>query len=573
MVQMPCSSTPKRSNGLNETKCNEESPVSVKSCSQSSETPSEKEIMDICGIKQEEELISTPTPTCPQTTPRLSPVLASTISRLQQCQYTPANQKIENAHVDSFQTASHISEQNHVTTTRTPTTPQLVIPTNQVLSSTPIIGRDVVPKMLALTPRPQFAGTLGNPQRLANPRQVVNIQQTGHLLMLNNVQQTNRPQTICNPQQQTVSGVNRPVLLRFVTASGQPVRHALLAGNRIQFVAPQTSGNNGVILNMVGGHQATLGAGLVQLSGGNQGIRLNIPGQPGEQAMTAQHAVGIVPEAKGGLRGPTSTSGVNGGQGGTVLRSAGVVQAKQEPQSPPETQRENGGLNSTSEARQDLLGKQRDTLGEHNTLDSTAGVKQGSNRTKRLPRKPLFSAELSETLVPGNEDKTGGQSDKAGQSDSSTLSQTRRNIPEPLNITRCGASEPEDEDLDDPDSPLLFCTPPTSFENSDGETEDGIEGDERVNRVKEGNMCTVNDKVVAGRGVDTTKSKPMDTKVDGEMVGITKNNHGSVGMDEKDRKDILDILDDTPRDDSVRYFTLTLWFFEEISRNRWISIT
>jgi hypothetical protein len=312
MLQTPGSSaSPKQTTGSNETKCSEESPISVKSSPHSSQTPSEKGNIDLCAIKQEHGLISTPTLNYPQTTPVVPPVSASNVSKLQQFAYTPSNQNM-------------------------------------------------------------------------------------------------------------------------------------------------------------------------------------------------------------------STSGVNEGQSGAAL--PGIVRVKQEPQSPLGTQHE---LNSTSEVMRGSL--QKDTLGNQNTLVSTPGVKQGSNRTRGVWRKPLFSVESSETLVAG--DKPGGVNDKAG----SSTSLTRSNIPEPLNITGCGAGVRREEDTDDPDSPLLFCTPPTSFENSDGEAEDGVEGE------KGGH--TVN---------------PVDTTLDrnGHKVeGITKDKHGSEGMEKRNGKDLLDILDDTARENisNVRY--------------------
>ncbi len=537
--------------------------------------------MDIDGIKQEPGLINTPTPNCPQTTSPLLPLSSSSVPSLQQFQYTPqkpTNQNTGIPHVVSghnhpqvFQSANHISEQTHVTAATTPTTPQLLIPANHVSSSTPMVGRGVVPKMFHLSPlnRPQFAST-ASPQRMTNPQQV--IQQMGNLQVMNNLQQINRPQQMnnsrmTNPQQvmtirqmanlqvvnnlrpqqinnygqQTANEVNRPVLLQFFTESGQAVRHALVPGHQIRFVTPQ--------------------AGLVQLSGVNPGISVNITGQPGQQTITAQPSAGMTSGAKGGFMGQMSTLGVNARvQGGTLGDPSGIVQVKQEPQSPPETPRENKGLNSTSGVEQGSHVNQGGIRGIQNKLTSTLGVKQGSNVTEGIRRKPLFSSdESSESLLTGNnemnkrteKDINIGQNDNAGHNGASALLKGRNNIPEPLDIGGCAVTDPKDsglEEIDDPDSPLLFCTPPTSFESSDEETEDSTKG---------------------GKGVSMVKMEPMGTTVDrkvlesDESLGIdtnkTGNHDASKGMNGKGgKKDILDILEDAARTDisNVRSFLL-----------------
>lgn len=544
MLQTP-TATPRRSTDSNETKSNQGSPISVNSRSQSTQTPPEK--MDISGIKKEPGLITTPTPNCPQTTPQRLPVSGSSVSSLQQFQYTaqkPTNQNMSNTHVVNghnhpqvFETANQISEQTHVTLASTPTTPRLFISANQVSSSTPVVGRGVAPKMLHWTPlnRLQLAGTADSPQRMPNPQQVVNVQ---------------------------------------------------------HIVIPQTAGNNGVIFNIFGGgQQTTPGAGSVQLGGVGQGIRLNITGQPGAQNIRFNMATQPRAEStSGGKVGPTSTSGVNAGvQREGLLSTPGIVRVKQEPQSPPEIPRENEG--------------------------QTSGVNQGSNgaqgglqaKGNRILRKPLFSS--NESLVPGNKemnkemskDINGGENENVGQSDVSTLLKRRNNAPKPLEISGCGVTEPKDgvwAECGDPDSPLLFCTPPTSFESSDDETEDDTKGGEGVDRVKMGhvgvrsvrkvledegdagvnrvnlelfgapvdNMDTTSVRKIpqkdGGEGVLRVKSEPMDTTMDRkvhegmEMVGVTNNNDGLEGMDGSDgQKDILDILDDEARTiiSNVRY--------------------
>ncbi|CAB4000410.1 Fanconi anemia group J, partial [Paramuricea clavata] len=537
MLQTP-TATPRRSTDSNETKSNQESPISVNSRSQCTQTPPQK--MDIRGVKQEPGLITTPTSNCHQTTSQLVlPVSGSSVSSLQQFQYTPqkpTNQTMSNTHRVSrhnhpqvFETANQISEQTHVTVASTPTTPRLFISANQVSSSTPVVGRGVVPKMLPLTPLncPQLAGTADSLQRMPNPQQMVNVQ---------------------------------------------------------HIVIPQTSGNNGVIFNIFGGGQPTTpGAGSVQLGGVGQGIRLNITGQPGAQNirfnMTTQPRPESTSGGKVGLQGPMSTPGVNAGvQGGGLLSTPGIVRVKQEPQSPPEIPRENKG--------------------------QTSGVNQGSNgaqgclqaKGNRILRKPLFSS--NESLVPGNKemnkemskDVNGGQNENAGYSDVSTLLKRRNNAPKPLEISGYGLTEPKDgvlTECGDPDSPLLFCTPPTPFESSD---DDDTKGGKGVDRVEMGHMGIRSDRKVledeghagvnrvnlelfgapvdnmnttsvrkipqkdGGEGVLVVKSEPMDTTMDRkvhegmEMVGVTKNNDGPEGMDGSDgNKDILDILDDAVR--------------------------
>lgn len=534
-LQTP-TSTPKTSKDSNESKSSQESPISVNSSSLSPRTPSTKNTVNISDVKHEPGSITSSIPNCPQSRPP--------------------------------EGSNQISEKNHVTTNAaTPSTPQLLTSANQVSSSTPIVGRGVAPKVLRLSPlnRPQTAGAMNslqrmvNAQRMVNPQQMVNLH---NLQVLNNPQVMNNQRPANNPQQvihlQPINslrqpvGVNRPVLVRFVTPSGQPVRHALISGQQLQFVTQQTSGNSRIVFNVAGGgQQGAPGVRLLHQGGVGQGILMNMNGQPGE------------------CRG--------------LLSAPGTVRVKQEPISPPDTQR------GTSRVNQGLHVNQGDALG-----NCAAGMRLDSNLTQdgshrkgnRVQRRSLFSSNESsvcggdQTTRKANKDMNDVHNES--ESDCSTLLKGRKNVPEPLQISKSGVTEPKDGiPEDDPESPLLFCTPPTSFENDDDKTENDAEGGEGIDKEKMGQRCASSDMNVledksnermnrvnlqlgvsgdkkipqsdGSRGLLQGRRESMDTSVDKKVLEgnetrrVNKSDGGSAGMDEADRKVILDFIDDQAR--------------------------
>ena len=521
MLQSPFT-TPERSKDSGNIPSSQESPISVKSGSQ----PTPNTIMDIASVKQEPSLLTTSTPGNPQTTPEL-----------------------KTGNVTSF------------------------------VSSTPVADRAVRPRILHLSPlvRPQAAGTVDSPQRIMNPQCVVNFQNPPGVnrMQVNNNQNINNPQQVINLQQlnlfQQQNAGNRPVLLRFVSTSGQPVRHALLTGQRLQFVVPQTSAKNVDISNMVG-QQGMPRTGLVQLRGVGERIRLNMNGQPGGQNSGLNTLVQLQTRsttgANGDLGGSVSTTDVQRGHGG-LPATAGIVKIKQEPQSPPDTQREHKEKNSTPTVKQGFQLNQRDALGKQNNFDTSLGVKQDSSGIQegisgtinKVQRRPLFSASTSCETVDAEktENKETGESAlnvNVSHNEGSSLINSRNNIPKPLDFGGGEVNEPMGESMegcDDPESPLLFSTPPTSFEN-DNVTKGGVE----VDRVKIGqkgitgdnNVQTMDCAVENGGQVDMEKCKPhvdtiMDRKVHQSHVKTTMDNNGSGRMDRC--KDILDIVNDTVR--------------------------
>ena len=469
-------STPKRSKDSNESKSSQESPISVNSSPMSSQTPSTKNAMSTSDIRHEPASI-TSIPNCQQRKP--------------------------------LGESNQISEKPHLigNTTTTPSTPPQLTSANHVSSSTPIVGRGVAPKVLHLSPLnpAQLAGAINSPQRMVNPQSMVNPRQRVNLAnpqVMNNqrpvshIQQVmNNQRPVNNPQQviQQLNNLrqpleaNRPVLVRFVTPSGHPVRHAFISGQQLQLLTQQTSGNN-VVFNIAGpGQQGTPGVRLLHQGGVGQGILMNMNGQPGGHNLglnSAGHAIA-------GGEGPLCTSGVHtGAQGehGGLLSAPGTVRIKEEPKSPPDTQQGTSGVN------QSLHVNQRGALGNcapGMTLDSNLAQEGSHPKGNRVQRRSLFSA--NESSVCGGEETTRkasndtdyvhNESKNMDKNDGSKLPEGQNNVPEPLKISKSGVTESIDKiPEEDPESPLLFCTPPTSFENDDDRTENNAEGGKGPNK-------------------------------------------------------------------------------------------
>ncbi|XP_028400578.1 Fanconi anemia group J protein homolog isoform X2 [Dendronephthya gigantea] len=315
--------------------------------------------------------------------------------------------------MDSSSPCSQSTSQDDVkcSTTATPI-PNHPQSSTQVTSSTPIAGRGLVPKLLNLTDNPQ---TIIYPQQVVNPQPVGNHPEpVNNPRQMGNIQPATHPQPFINPLignnpqmpgiPQPLARENKPVLVRFVSPSGQPVQHVLFSEQQLKLLTQQ----------MANGGQQVMpkAAGMVQLAGVDQGITLNMAGQPGLNSI--------------GQLGFQSTSREqcvpqkdSSGQCGTP----GVVRVKEEPKSPS------------------------NEVQAQSSSSGTPGVNPGLSRTQgnRMQRRPLFSSNNSEL------------------NHSSGDSLTRPNN------DMCGAGKPSDEGLSaPPDSPLLFCSPPTSLEREDG---------------------------------------------------------------------------------------------------------
>lgn len=313
-----------------------------------------------------------------------------------------------------------------------PNHPQLSI---HDTSSTPIAAGGLVPKMLNLTPvNPQTSGKADNPQTIIYPQQTINPllvcnhpqpvynpQQVGRVQPANNPRPFNNLLLGSNPQlpgiPQQLTRVNGPVLLRFVSPSGEPVRHVLLTGQQMQLLTQQMANVGQQVMPM---------AGVVHLAGVNQGIRLNMAGQPGLNTIGQ-------PRFQGTLR----VQGVPQKDFGGQCSTPGVVRIKEEPKSPS------------------------DEVQAQCASWITAGVNQGlnTNQESRMHRRPLFSSNNSELNHPSGDALTG--------------------VGNEWNADMCWVNNHGDDVVPEnvsPDSPLLFCTPPTSFESDDGTGVDGENG-------------------------------------------------------------------------------------------------
>ncbi|XP_046841127.1 Fanconi anemia group J protein homolog [Xenia sp. Carnegie-2017] len=382
---------------------------------------------------------------------------------------------------------------------------------------------------------------VGKLQQISNMQHVSHLQRRGNPIVFNNAANVTNPlrsanhQQLGNLMQPRFPCGNGPVLVRFVNAKGEPVRYALLPGQRPPLMtSPNTKNHMAMTSNELGTSESTgvMSSGIA--------MDVQVSNAPITMVKIKQEPQSPPDEVKGMcLEDQTSLRNEGSGDnpqktviGQHELCSDGIITDMRTKAG--STSSENVNANkSTSHSTQGSFFSQR---------PNASNNAYGSTQSIGLPRKALFSSEnLKSSVVKEPDDCKESPSKKS-----------RTNIPPPLDLNKClGISqscETVSNDDDTSDSPILFYTPPSmNADETCGDSEECLETENyNTGTPKKGNKTNKNfaydERNIDNCGLKTACTTVTCTRCDTALYSAKTGDNASITTEEISTDDILGVI-------------------------------